>query len=462
MAVTRLIPLHINKGKSAAQCLTDRSDYVQDGRKTEEGKLIRSYCCDPRTADREFLLSKREYQHKTGRTHDQDILAYQIRQSFRPGEITPEAANEIGYELAMRFTKGRHAFFVATHTDRAHIHNHIIFNSTNLDCTGKFRDFRRSWQALSRLSDLLCLEKGLSVVKPEQKKKGTPYQKKYPKRNSRRDGIRADIDRAFVRKNPRNMEELFHVLEKEGYECRRGPDPAVRKKGEKTFLRFSSMGEGYTSEDLEGIFAGTRKYRAGKQRQKYNDTDRLQMLIDMESVIRKKKGAAYERWAKVFNLKQTAKVLNYLQENEIYDMEKLNRAVSESAGRYHELAEQIKKAEENMKEISSIRTHIFQYSKTKKVYQEYRRTGYSRKFFDEHRKEIQLHQAAKEAFSKIQGNIPKVKELNRQYGELLESKRRLYGEYRKERERMRELQTVQKVVEILTEKDDKKIEKGIR
>ena len=123
MAVTRLIPLHINKGKTIAQCLTDRLEYGKNGRITEDGKYISSCECDPRTADEEFLLAKRQYLHITGRKQEKDVIAYQIRQSFKPGEISPEKANEIGYELAKRFTKGRHAFIVATHTDRAHIHN---------------------------------------------------------------------------------------------------------------------------------------------------------------------------------------------------------------------------------------------------------------------------------------------------------------------------------------------------
>ena len=144
MAATRLIALHINKGKTVAQCLADRTDYSENAAKTEDGKYISAYACDAKTCDEEFLLSKRQYEHITGRTQAHDVIAYQIRQSFKPGEITPEEANKVGYETAMRFTKGKHAFIVATHVDRAHIHNHIIFNSTTLDCTRKFRDFRLS------------------------------------------------------------------------------------------------------------------------------------------------------------------------------------------------------------------------------------------------------------------------------------------------------------------------------
>lgn len=122
MAATRLIALHVSKGKTVAQCLADRTDYSQNAAKTNDGEFISSYECDPKTADEEFLLSKRQYQHITGRQQKNNIIAYQIRQSFKPGEITPEEANQVGYETAMRWTKGKHAFIVATHIDKSHIH----------------------------------------------------------------------------------------------------------------------------------------------------------------------------------------------------------------------------------------------------------------------------------------------------------------------------------------------------
>ncbi len=158
MAATRLIALHKNKGKSVAACLKSRTDYVQNPDKTEQGELVSSYECSPLTVDEEFMLSKRQYELVTGRRQKSDVIAYQIRQSFKPGEITAEEANKVGYELAMRFTKGKYAFIVATHTDREHIHNHIVYNSTALDGTRKFRDFLLSGLAVQRLSDLICLE----------------------------------------------------------------------------------------------------------------------------------------------------------------------------------------------------------------------------------------------------------------------------------------------------------------
>ena len=176
MAATRLIAMHVNKGKTLAQCLEARTDYAQNPEKTEKGNLVTAYECDPMTCDEEFLLSKRQYRQFTGRDQRGDVIAYQIRQSFKPGEITAEEANRVGYELALAFTKGRHAFIVATHTDRAHIHNHIIWNSTALDETRKFRNFWGSTRAIRRLNDTICIQNGYSIVE-NPKGKGKSYDK---------------------------------------------------------------------------------------------------------------------------------------------------------------------------------------------------------------------------------------------------------------------------------------------
>ena len=148
MAATRLIALHQNKGRTVAQSLGERTDYAKNPEKTEKGETVTAFGCDPYTVDEEFMLQKRQYYQTTGKKQHSDVIAYQIRQSFKPGEITAEEANKVGYELALRFTKGRYSFIVATHTDRAHIHNHIVFNSTSMDSTRKFKDFWRSGLAL--------------------------------------------------------------------------------------------------------------------------------------------------------------------------------------------------------------------------------------------------------------------------------------------------------------------------
>ena len=228
MAATRLIAMHQNKGRSILQCIKDRTDYAQNGEKTEGGELVSSYACDPESVEEEFELSKREYDHLTGRRQAGDIIAYQIRQSFKPGEVTAEEANRIGYETAMRWTKGKHSFIVATHVDKAHIHNHIIYNSTDIDNRRKFRNFFFSGIALQKVSDLVCLENGLSVIKPakpgERQKRTT-----YAETKSFRSGIREAIDEC-MKKDPRDLDELLRYLEELGYEIKRGKYIAVKNE----------------------------------------------------------------------------------------------------------------------------------------------------------------------------------------------------------------------------------------
>ena len=262
MAATRLIAMHINKGKSLAQCLEARTDYAQNPEKTEKGELVTSYECDPMTCDEEFLLSKRQYWQYTGREQKGDVIAYQIRQSFKPGEVTAEEANRIGRELALAFTKGRHAFIVATHTDRAHVHNHIIFNSTSLDCRRKFRNSKRSGIALQHISDRICSAHGLSVIEPK------PYAERvkrtdYPKRPKLRDGICGVMDEILNRK-PKDFDQFLSMLEAVGYEIKRGKQISVRGKGQKRFIRLRSLGEGTPRKISAALSQG--KLRIGKRK----------------------------------------------------------------------------------------------------------------------------------------------------------------------------------------------------
>lgn len=445
MAACRLIALHINKGKTIAQCLADRTDYSQNAEKTNGGEYISSYECDPETADQEFLLSKRQYLQMTGRTQEHDVIAYQIRQSFKPGEITPEEANEIGYELAMRFTKGKHAFLVATHIDKAHIHNHIIYNSTTLDCLHKFRDFRRSGLAVQRLSDMICLEHGKSVIKPR------PYKERakrtdYPRHPCHRDDIRQAIDRALL-KQPKDFEELIRLLEEAGFEYKDGKQPSLRGKDGGRFLRFRSLGEGYTVEDLKAVLAGKERqpFKSGKPQ---NHRCTLDLPINIQEKLAAGKGAGYERWAKVYNLKAAAKAILFLQEKDIHTMEQLREKTEDITRHSHELLDSVKQFEKRLAEIAILRKHIVNYAKTRETYVAYRKAGYSRKFYETHREELTLHKAAKEAFEQLGiKKIPKVKELNAECAKVLENKKKTYAEYRKVRAEMQDYQIALKVAE---------------
>ncbi len=442
MAATRLIALHVNKGKTIAQCLKDRTDYAKNGEKTERGKYTSSYACNAEIAEKEFARSKSEYLRLTGRRPQGDIIAYQIRQSFKPGEISPEKANAVGYETALRFTKGNHAFIVATHTDKTHIHNHIIFNSTNLSCDRKFRD---SWfiaLALQRLSDQVCLEHGLSVIKSrkvsEREKRTT-----YPERASFRDKIREDIEAVLLEK-PKSMEEFLYLLEKKEYEIKKGKCVSIRGKGQKRFARLQSLGEGYTQEDLENRIQKAEEIPVNEKRKNRNTNVKKEfdMLIDIQKKLQQGKGAGYAKWATVYNVKQMAQTLLFLQERDVRDYESLDEKTGEVTARFHELSAEIKAAEKRLHEIVALKTYILDYIKTRDVYMDYRKAGYSKKFLEEHREEITLHQVAKKVFNELQiTQLPKAKELSEEYGKVLSKKKELYAGYRQVKKEMQEYVT---------------------
>ena len=450
MAATRLIALHKNKGKSVAACLKSRTDYAKNPDKTNKGELVSSYECSSLTADEEFMLSKRQYELATGRRQKNDVIAYQIRQSFRQGEITAEEANKVGYELAMRFTKGKYAFIVATHTDREHIHNHIIYNSTALDGTRKFRDFFFSALAVQRLSDLICLEHQLSVIEIK------PYRERqkrtlYPPRESNRDRLCSVIDSILAEK-PKDYEDFLQKLEQQGYEVKRGKYTSVKDARQKRFIRFRTLGAGYSEEELKAVLAGEAEHRP--RQKSLAPEQKFQMLVDIQAKLAEGKGAGFARWAKQHNLKEMSRTLIFLQENKIGSIEEMQERVDTATARYHELGDSIKASEKRLAEIALLKAHIINYAKTRPVYDTYRKTGYSKRFLETHRTEITLHKAAKAAFDESNlKTLPKVKALDAEYSKLLTEKKARYPDYRKAKEEMQELLRAQKNIEFFFDEE---------
>ena len=448
MATTRIIPMHKNKGKSIAQCLHDRTAYAMNPAKTKGGELVSSFACDPHTVEAEFLLSKREYKAFTGREQERDVIAYQVRQSFKPGEVTPEEANRIGYEFASRFLKGNHAFIVATHVDKHHTHNHIIWNSTSLDCTHKFKDFWKSGKAVRRLSDMICVEHNLSVVE-NPKEKGVDYGKWLgdQKKLSHRDLLRAAIDEVIAQK-PMDMNALLDRLREGGYEVKEGKQPAFRGGDQKRFIRLDTLGSGYSVDELEAIFRGEKAHVPQTRTVFTKEKQEINLLVDIHQKLQAGKGAGYERWAKVHNLKEMARTMNYLTEHGLTDYKELSEKSSAANARFHALSTQIKSCEKRIAEIAVLRTHILNYKKTRDVYIAYRKAGYSAKFRAAHEADIILHQAAKHAFDELGvKQLPSIKSLNTEYAELLSEKNAAYVEYRQIRTEARELLVVKRNVD---------------
>ena len=444
LAATRLIPMRKNKGKSIGACLHNHTSYIQNPDKTQQGELVSSYECSPLTVDEEFMLSKRQYELATGRRQKSDVIAYQVRQSFKPGEVTPEEANLIGYEFAERFLKGKHAFIVATHTDRAHIHNHIVFNSTALDGRKKFRNFWLSTFAVQRLSDLICLEHQLSTIEYK------PYRERqkrivYPPKESNRDRLCGIID-TILAEQPKDFEVFLQKLEQQGYEVKRGKHTAVKGKGQKRFIRFRTLGTSYGEDEIKAVLEGKAKHQPYQKQPPKEQS--FQLLVDIQAKMAAGKSVGYKKWATKFNLKEMSKTLLFLREQKINSAEELRERAAAATERYHAMGDSIKAAEARLTEIAVLKTHIINYAKTREVYAAYRKAGYSKAFLEAHREEITLHKAAKAAFDEAGlQKLPKVKELDAEFAELLTKKKAAYPDYRKARNEMQELVRAQKNVE---------------
>ena len=460
MATTRLIPLHTGKGRNFSKAIRNVIGYVSNPKKTHQGELVTGFGCNPETADGEFLLMKREYIAQTGRLRGKDdVIAYHLRQSFVPGEITPEEANRIGCELAKRFTHGQHAYVVATHEDRRHVHSHIIISAVNLDCDRKFRNFWGSSKAIRRLSDTLCIQNGLSII---EQPKG--HSKSYNKwlgneaNTSQRDGLREVLD-AVLARQPKDFEELLTMLQRGGWEVKRGKRISLKGKGQERFKRLDSLGEDYSEAALRAIIAGEKEYHP-REKKTVQPMRQVNLLVDIQAKLQAGKGAVYERWAKVFNLKQMAQTLNYLSENNLMNIEDLTAKTDAAIALVHELQVTIRETEKRMAELHALKGHIINYVKTREVYAAYRMAGYSKKFVAEHEQEIKLHQAAKEAFSALgTQKIPKVKEIQAEYDALREKKKQAYAAYHQAQDEMRQLLTVRANVERILGIEEKEKER---
>ena len=306
---------------------------------------------------------------------ERGALFFQIRQAFPPGEVTPEEANKIGYETAMRWTKGKYQFFVCTHIDKGHIHNHIYCNSTAQDCSRKFHNFIGSSFAVRRLSDRVCIEHELSVIQnPKQHSKG-----------------RFLHYGQWIGEKPPSAQQRVRPIPKLPQDS---PAPARR----------------------------------------------VNLIIDIQERMAQGKGPAYERWAKVYNIKQMAAALLYLREHGLSDYEALATSTEAAVDLAHKLAGELRDTEAALSKTSELMGAVVQYAKTRPVFDGYKAARYSRKYLAQHEAELADYRAAKTAMSELLGGakLPKMDTLKKQNRELSEKKKALYAEYRKAQADMRQ------------------------
>ena len=387
-----------------------------------------------------------------------DVIAYQVRQSFHPGEITPEEANRIGYEFAEHFLKGNHAFIVCTHTDKQHIHNHIYWNSTSLDCTRKFRNFWGSTMAVRKLSDLICVQHRLSVIE-NPKPHGISYNRWQGdiEKLSNRDRLCLDMDAALAKK-PHDLEGFYSLMEQAGYTVTRGKNITFSHPRQKRNIRMRSLPEEYREDAIREVLAGRRIHNPRKRRSPLTE-QKAQLVSALEAKQNQGRGHYYDLSIQNQITKQQAKALLYYQQHGFTsadDFEAFAESVEAVKQRRDALSAQITTAEKRLNEIAVLQKHITNYLKTKDVYAGYRASGYSKGYYEEHEDAIRLCKASKRAFDELipsdtsgktagshKKQLPSLKALRAEYAELLAMKKAAYPEYYKAKDEYRELLTYQ-------------------
>ena len=436
--------IHAGKNGSIASVLEMRTEYIKNPDKTEGGELLATYECEPFTVQSEFLLSKRQYEQNTGRDQgNHDVLAYHIRQSFKYDEVTAEEALKVGYDLAMRFTKGRHQFIVAAHTNTKNPHVHIIFNSVNLDCDGKFKDFKFSAIALRKLSDQICLENGLSVIEKPKPSKGwnrVEYLNE-TKAPSVRDRLRELIDYYLVQK--KNFNDFIAAMIAADCEVKQGKNLAFKIPNSKKFIRCDSLGDDYTFEAIMARLSGKRFIIVKEETiTPIKNENKPSLLIDIQAKIREGKGAGYEQWARIFNLKEAAKTLIFLKENGIDSYDELVAKSAAVSADFNGRLNKIKDIDKRLENISELQKYIGTYGKTRDIYAQYKASGWNENFYEDHRADITLHKATKKYFDGLgMKKLPTISSLKQEYASLLAEKKRLYSGYHELKEKRMALLT---------------------
>lgn len=421
MAATCIISIHINKGKTARQCIGERLDYIMNPKKTDGGILISAYACSPETAADEFMLFRQEYQANTGRTQENEVIGYHVRQAFKPEEITPEEANGIGNELASQMTDNHFAYVVATHIDKHHIHNHIIICSTDLNGQHKYRDVKQSAKDLTQISDSLCREHSLSVIQNPQDKTVT-YDKWQgnQRRFTHRDELRMIIDMA-LRTQPDGFDALMHLLEDVGCLIKRGAQISIKPPEGERYIRLDTLGSEYDEASLRRTLAHDHVHIPKIPRGDFTESQ-VKRLIDIEAKLRASKGKGFQVWAERNNIDAKAQMIIFLKEHHIGSLEELNDQIQGLTDHQNELKAALREKQNRMKEINRQRQTIRDYSRTKEVYTQYLESGWSVKFYQEHRQEIEDHKNAQAVYGSLGGKLPTLKELTAEYDGLKEQK----------------------------------------
>ena len=434
MAVTKIKAIRGTLSKAIA--------YILNPEKTDEKLLVSSYGCASETAAREFEWTRKIAEQKG--MNPVRIIARHVIQSFEIGEVTPELAHEIGKQFADEILGGKYEYVLTTHIDKDHVHNHLIFNAVDFVDYHAYKSYKRIYYDMREVSDRLCKENGLSVIPPSQNK-GMGY-KEYTEAKrgtSWKQKLKQTIDRLVI--TAKDYDDFLRLMQEAGYEIKTGKYISFRAEGQERFTRSKTIGENYTEERIKERIAGRTPRRSRKQ----TAPKGISLIGDIQERIRLIDSKGYEYKAKLTILKEAARTLNYLTENNLLQYADLEKKVEDVHSSYDRTGKELKGVEARLREIQPLIKNISNYQRLKPVYDAFQKAKDKPGFKAKHEAELVIFEAARSTLLAMQGDekLPSMKTLQAEQQRLLEEQQRLYDERAKLKKEVKQIETIKSNVD---------------
>ena len=416
--------------------------YILNPEKTDEKLLVSSYGCASETAAREFEWTRKIAEQKG--MNPVRIIARHVIQSFEIGEVTPELAHEIGKQFADEILGGKYEYVLTTHIDKDHVHNHLIFNAVDFVDYHAYKSYKRIYYDMREVSDRLCKENGLSVIPPSQNK-GMGY-KEYTEAKrgtSWKQKLKQTIDRIVI--TAKDYDDFLRLMQEAGYEIKTGKYISFRAKGQERFTRSKTIGENYTEERIKERIAG----RTPRRSQRQTTPKGISLIGDIQERIRLIDSKGYEYKAKLTILKEAARTLNYLTENNLLQYADLEKKVEDVHSSYDRTGKELKGVEARLREVQPLIKNISNYQRLKPVYDAFQKAKDKPSFKAKHEAELVIFEAARSTLLAMQGDekLPSLKTLQAEQQRLLEEQQRLYDERAKLKKEVKQIETIKSNVD---------------
>ena len=434
MAVTKIKAIRGTLSKAIA--------YILNPEKTDEKLLVSSYGCASETAAREFEWTRKIAEQKG--MNPVRIIARHVIQSFEIGEVTPELAHEIGKQFADEILGGKYEYVLTTHIDKDHVHNHLIFNAVDFVNYHAYKSYKRIYYDMREVSDRLCKENGLSVIPPSQNK-GMGY-KEYTEAKrgtSWKQKLKQTIDRLVI--TAKDYDDFLRLMQEAGYEIKTGKYISFRAKGQERFTRSKTIGENYTEERIKERIAG----RTPRRSQRQTTPKGISLIGDIQERIRLIDSKGYEYKAKLTILKEAARTLNYLTENNLLQYADLEKKVEDVHSSYDRIGKELKGVEARLREVQPLIKNISNYQRLKPVYDAFQKAKDRPGFKAKHEAELVIFEAARSTLLAMQGDekLPSLKTLQAEQAQLFEEQERLYAERNRFKKEAKQIETIKSNVD---------------